>query len=243
MGAHFPCRFQVNRQIAEPCLPDGHRAIAQPAAIRIATPSDRLFVDALQKRHAGAVGFLPGPAIENLIGSGDIRIAEENDDPAGYILSRHHLRWQPAMRSITQACVAMDAQRRHHGLALLEVIASEARASGLLAIQANCAVGLDANEFWSAAGFIPICHMTPENCRGREIICWRKPLTSVVPIWFAMPPKYAGHRAAKPQSIRDHFRSMDATNFARRHLAAKTDKEATNSSSSSATRSSSGDAD
>ena len=88
-----------------------------------------------------------------------MRIAEENDDAAGYILSRPKLRWQPAMRSITQAAVAMDAQRRHHGLALLARIEQESRSAGLLAIQACCAVGLDSNDFWRAAGFLPIVHM------------------------------------------------------------------------------------
>jgi hypothetical protein len=89
----------------------------------------------------------------------------------------------------------MDAQRRHHGLAMLKEIEAEAVADGLLAIQACCAVGLESNDFWRAAGFLPICHLTPDTKAGREIICWRKPLTRNVPIWFAMLPEKSGHRA------------------------------------------------
>lgn len=184
--------------------------LLQPDTIRVAAPGDLGFVDHLQKKFANAVGFLPRVAIENLLAAGHIRLAMENDDGAGYILSRPKLRWQPKLRSITQACVAMDAQRRHHGLALLTRIEDESRSAGILAIQACCAVGLDSNEFWHAAGFLPIVHMTPANVRGREIICWRKPLTNVIPAWFAMPPQLAGHRAKRPTFDRNPNRSTDA---------------------------------
>ena len=193
----------------------------QPTLVRTATLADLRFIDDLQKKLANCVGFLPKVAIENLTTAGHMRLAMENDDPAGYILSRPHLKWRPEMRSITQACVAMDAQRRHHGLALLQQIEAEARSAGLLAIQACCAVGLDSNDFWRAAGFLPIVHLTPANVRGREIICWRKPLTSVVPIWFAHAPKYAGYTGAKTKSERNQLRSTDAISIAQRFITAK----------------------
>jgi N-acetylglutamate synthase-like GNAT family acetyltransferase len=186
--------------------------------VRVATESDIRFVDHLQKKFANCVGFLPKIAIENIIAQGSMRIAMENDDAAGYILSRPNLKWQPLMRSITQACVAMDAQRRHHGLALLQQIEAESRAAGLVAIQACCAVGLESNSFWHAAGFRPVVHMTPENVRGREIICWRKPLGSVVPSWFTALPRRAGYIGRRPQSTRDTHRSMDAITTARQFI-------------------------
>lgn len=218
--AHMPLfppqhRYVRSRsQEPEPCEPTMQGL--ESTLVRTATASDLRFVDHLQKKFANCVGFLPKIAIENLIDQGHMRIALENEDAAGYILSRSRLKWQPRMRSITQACVAMDAQRRHHGLALLRQVENEARATGLLAIQACCAVGLESNSFWHAAGFIPIVHMTPQNVRGREIICWRKPLASVMPLWFAMPPKYAGYTGAKPNSTRNPNRSTDALSTARR---------------------------
>lgn len=185
------------------------------AIVRTASTADLKFVDALQKKFGGCVGFLPKIAIETLIDQGSVKIAMENGDGAGYILSRPRLRWCPSMRSIAQACVAMDAQRRHHGLALLRQIESESVSAGLTAIQACCAVGLDSNEFWRQAGFFPIAHMTPDNVRGREIICWRKPLTAKVPAWFTELPKFAGHRARRPSSNRNLNRSTDAITLAR----------------------------
>jgi hypothetical protein len=53
-----------------------------------------------------------------------------------------------------------------------------------------------------AAGFKPIAHLTPTNVRGRDVICWRKPLTKRIPPWFISLPDRAGHRAARPVSIR-----------------------------------------
>ena len=190
----------------------------EPATLRIATGADTTYVDSLQKRFAAAVGFLPKIAIQNYIDAGCVHLAVENDDPAGYILSKRRLVWQPQLRSITQACVAMDAQRRHHGLALLEKISAEARADGVVALQACCAVGLESNEFWAAAGFRPIVHMTPSNVRGREVICWRKPLVKKLPLWFAFPPARAGWRAATPKSVRDTQRDAAALAEARRYI-------------------------
>lgn len=192
--------------------------IPQPGQIRTATAADLKFVDHLQKKFANCVGFLPRVAIQTIIEQGHIRLAMENDDGAGYILSRPRLGWQPLMRSITQTCVAMDARRRHHGLALLQQIEAEARASGILAIQACCAVGLESNDFWQAAGFVPVVHMTPANVRGREIICWRKALTPRVPTWFAMPPRLAGARAKRPTLTRNANRSTDALLDAQRFI-------------------------
>lgn len=196
--------------------------LPESTQVRTATAADSLFVDSLQKKFAGCVGFLPKIAIENLLDQGHLRLATENDEPAGYIISRPKLRWQPKLRSIAQACVAMDAQRRHHGIALLDTIAAEARACGMLAIQACCAVGLESNSFWQAAGFMPVVHMRPDNVRGREIICWRKPLTNNLPIWFAMPPKFAGYRARRPILSRDPNRSTDAISNARLFINART---------------------
>ena len=192
--------------------------LPQPGQIRTATPDDLKFIDHLQKKFANCVGFLPRVALQNIIEQGHIRLAMENDDGAGYILSRPRLQWQPLMRSITQTCVAMDAQRRHHGLALLRTLEAESRQAGLLAIQACCAVGLESNDFWQAAGFLPVVHMTPANVRGREIICWRKPLTHRLPPWFAMPPRLAGARAKRPNLTRNPNRSTDAISDAGRFI-------------------------
>ena len=201
-------RESVGRLLAFHRPPHGRSQVLDPLAppradqIRIATSDDLKFCDHLQRKFADCVGFLPRLAFEKYLADGHVNLALENDDAAGYILSKPQLQWQPLMRPIYQACIAMDAQRRHHGLALLQSIATQAKADGKLALQANCASGLEANEFWRAAGFKPIMIMTPENVRGREVICWRLPLQRSLPFWFAQPPARAGHLARKPKSIR-----------------------------------------
>lgn len=197
-----------------------HVTSAKDAArgLRKGTPADLKFVDKLQRKFGHSVGFLCRAALEYNLEHGHVDIAMENGEPAGYLLGRPRLGWQPLMRPIYQACVAMDAQRRHHGLALLLKIEGEARAAHAVALQANCAIGVEANEFWKCAGFKPICHMTPRTMRGRQIICWRKPLIRNLPPWFMLPPARSGHMARKPVMARESVRKPKAQQFAERFI-------------------------
>lgn len=161
-------------------------------------------------------------ALEFNLENAHVDVIEENGEPAGYLLGRPGLGWQPLCRPIFQAAVAMDAQRRHNGLALLGKIETEARAAGSICLQANCAIGVEANEFWHAAGFKPIVHLTPHTARAREIICWRKPLVNRLPLWFIQPPARSGHMARKPRSVRNSDRDQHALDFALRYVSART---------------------
>lgn len=187
--------------------------------LRKGKPADLAFVDKLQRKFGHSVGFLCKAALAYNLEHDHVDIAVENGEPAGYLLGRPRLGWCPLMRPIYQACVAMDAQRRHHGLALLLKTEGEARASFCVALQANCAVGVEANEFWKCAGFKPICHMTPKTMRGRHIICWRKPLVRSLPPWFMLPPARSGHMARRPVMEREAVRKPKAQKFAERFIA------------------------
>lgn len=214
-------------QPAEPPLeptPQGfHVAEPSPPPRRLvkATSGDLKFIDSLQRKFARSLGFLPLAAIEQHVQLGNVTLTNENGDEAGYLLVRPVLAWRPEMASIVQAAVCMDAQRRHHGLALLLQVECEARARGQIALQANCAIGVEANDFWKAAGFKPIAHMTPATKSGRHVICWRKPLTRALPAWFAELPARAGHRAATASSTREQHRTRKAQAFAERFVAGK----------------------
>jgi N-acetylglutamate synthase-like GNAT family acetyltransferase len=159
--------------------------------------------------------------LEVNLAKGNVTLTRENGDAAGYLLVRPVLSWQPGLCSIIQAAVCMDAQRRHHGLALLLQIESEARARGQVALQANCAIGVEANEFWQAAGFKPIAHLTPPTKSGRHIICWRRPLKRSLPSWFTALPSRAGHRSRNAVSEREVGRSAKSQTFAERYVAPK----------------------
>lgn len=160
-------------------------------------------------------------ALEEYTRRGRVVLATENDDAAGYILANARLRWRPELRPIFQAAVAMDAQRRHIGLSLLRSIENDARAAGQIGLQANCRVGVEANEFWHAAGFIPIAHLTPDTCRKRDVICWRKLLVPRAPLWFIELPKRAGFRAAAVVSTRHQDRRSADVEFAKRFITSR----------------------
>jgi len=169
-----------------------------PTTILTATAADIRYIDALQKKHSLQLGFLPRPAIEWYADAGCIRLATDNADPVGYVLSRPLLKWCPLIRPIIQAAVQMDARNREHGTNLVQSVVDAAQAAGQLAVQASCVEGNDANEFWRALGFIAIGRRAPLNQRKREIIVWRKILTrGKFPAILAEMPHRSGWKAAK----------------------------------------------
>jgi N-acetylglutamate synthase-like GNAT family acetyltransferase len=193
----------------------------QVGVLSRATLSDLSFIDSLQKKFGRSLGFLPTAALEVNLEAGNVDLCLENGEPAGYLLCRPRLAWQPLLGSIVQAAVAMDAQRRHHGLALLLQVEERAIKAGQIALQANCAVGVEANEFWATSGFKPIAHLTPATKSGREIICWRKPLTRKLPAWFLDLPKAAGGRGLRVNSTRNLNRASKDLDFAAKFASGK----------------------
>lgn len=168
--------------------------LARPPLIRRARPQDAKFLSHLQKTFSNELGFLPTAALQWYIEQQRVGVVLENGDPAGYVLGRPAYKYQPDMRPITQTAVAMDAQRRHLGLALIARVCQHAVDARQLAVQAICAGDLIANEFWYSAGFESVALLTPGNARRRTLIVWRKQLTHVRPTWFTEPPPTAGVR-------------------------------------------------
>lgn len=165
--------------------------------IRRATPADQHFIEHLARVHTNALGFIPRVGLEAYIERGHVELATENGQPAGYLLGRPSFRWQPLMCPITQAAICYDAQRRHHGLSLVDERAAAALSRRQLALQAICREGLDANTFWKEAGFEEIGRLHPWTARNRDLIVWRKLLTHTRPAWFDFMPPVAGHKARR----------------------------------------------
>jgi hypothetical protein len=115
-----------------------------------ATAADLSYVVGLQKQNHAALGFIPRVALAEKIALGRIWLARENDEPAGYL---HHGSLAAAEVRIFQAAIQFDARRRHHGLALVASLVHRAQASGARAVSLRCLDFLDANDFWTAAGF------------------------------------------------------------------------------------------
>jgi hypothetical protein len=125
---------------------------ADPAtgAVVRATPADLAYVVALQKRNHEALGFIPRAALSEKIDRGHLWLARENGEPAGYL---HHGSLAVPEVRVFQAAVQYDARRRHHGLALVADFVARAKAAGARAASLRCLDFLDANDFWTAAGF------------------------------------------------------------------------------------------
>src|SRR2546425_13304650 len=94
--------------------------------IRTATADDIKFILHVEAMHPNCLGFIPRAGLEVYLDRRLVKLAFENGDACGYLLGNEALRWNIAIRPITQAAIAFDAQRRHHGLAL--VAATEASA-------------------------------------------------------------------------------------------------------------------
>lgn len=170
-----------------------------PAPDRLITgrPDHKRMVMDLQKKFSNQLGFLPGVAIEFYLAEQLTGIALENGEPCGYVLGRPSMRYNRLIRPITQAAVYMDAQRRHHGLALVAAVCRRAADAGQLVVQARCAMDIDAVDFWASAGFEDVAVEDVGNQRGRKIVTFRRCLTEQVPEWFLTPPPYGGYKARK----------------------------------------------
>lgn len=79
--------------------------------------------------------------------AGHVLLIEENEEPAGYLLGLPGMRSARYVRPITQAAVALDLQRSHCGLSLVEAVCGLARDNRSNVVQAWCREELAANLF------------------------------------------------------------------------------------------------
>jgi hypothetical protein len=173
-------------------------AVRQPTTttIRTATTADSLFVRSLQKRFSNQLGFLPNAAVDECIDGGCVRLATENDDPCGYVLSRRRLKCAPHVAPIVQAAVCLDARRRHHGLTLIESVCQDAWVDGKTIVQCWCRADLDAVDFWDAAGFDLVAERDPRSARGKPLLLFRRALPGCDPASLSVLPRRSGWKAS-----------------------------------------------
>jgi hypothetical protein len=136
-------------------------------------PDMMQYVDALQKKFNAMIAFIPKAGIEKGIANRQILIAIVNGWPAGYLF---HGAFRPDM-VITQCAIEFDLQRQTYGLSLVQALMQEAAARGVRSMKARCGSDLDANRFWSAAGFVCIAHLHGASTRGRVLNVWEARIT------------------------------------------------------------------
>lgn len=117
------------------------------------TPQDRRvlgdFAEALRKREARCLGFIPACAYPDALARGRMLAITDEGEPVGFQLwarRRQVLRFH-------QTCILPDFRRRLYAARQLACTASEPDAKGATLLACRVAANLDANHFWQACGF------------------------------------------------------------------------------------------
>ncbi len=148
------------------------------------------YIDKLQHENADDLAFYPLETLRKAYEAGQVILAVENDEPAGYL-------WHGPIRGgsdarIYQACVDYSARRRHLGFAAVARLMDLSRAKSATAVRLRCASSSDSNEFWQAIGFECIAVQPGGIKRARDINVWRAELQ---PGMFALPSTDPSTRA------------------------------------------------
>lgn len=178
--------------------------MANLLARRVALMRDARYVRHLQKVFNEQLGFLSDGAVIERIRQGNVSLALENGEPAGYLLGATEISAAKHIRPVFQAAVQMDAQRRHHGLALLNDLTTAAISHKQTIIQCFCRQNLEANDFWRAAGFVPVALRDVNAARQQPCILWRKPLARMTAETLLWMPPNARNQTGGGRSVRAH---------------------------------------
>jgi len=146
---------------------------------RAATTRDLPFLLSLARKYSNEIGFIPATAVEKYIENGWVQMATENDADAGYVLARPPSRREPHIARIIQTAVSFDAQRRAHGMELVERVAQTAVVAGATILQACVRRDIEANAFFLAAGFTAVAMRSAPTARAQAHVIWRRPLVTV----------------------------------------------------------------
>ena len=152
--------------------------ILHPTTVRPARLVDLPYIEHLRLRFTRELGFIPKIALENRIAGrrgGIVSLAMENGDPCGFLhtgsLRREECR-------IFQAAIQYDAQRRHHGEALVGAFVRTARVAGVKLVTLRCLSDLESNDFWQSMGFVEAGRerVGGQKNRGAQLIVWARRL-------------------------------------------------------------------
>jgi N-acetylglutamate synthase-like GNAT family acetyltransferase len=156
--------------------------------ITTASVKELSYIIDLAKKFSEQLGFLPRAAVLEYLEAGRVLLARENSEPAGFIISRNRLRSEKWCRPLTQVAVSFDAQRRHHGEALIAALKTQARQDMLEGLQCWVAEDLEAVQFFRSQGFVHVQTREPGNKRNRRLLLMRLNLNVTPnPRFFSMP--------------------------------------------------------
>ena len=147
---------------------------ALPITVRPATTADLPFIDALQKKHSKAVGWMPTQQLEGKIAAQQMLIAANAaNESLGYLIGQDRYFKRDDVGIIYAINIVPAAQRSLVAATLLKA-QFERSAYGCRLYCCWCAQDLAANRFWEALGFVPIAFRTGSAKKSRVHIFWQK---------------------------------------------------------------------
>ena len=136
------------------------------------------FAVALHRRHSEELGFIPRSRMADYAASGQLLLASEGGDAAGYlILGRSN-----GTGRIFQACIEPELRLLGIGRELVERSESMARQDGATALRLRCRDGLAALAFWSALGFEKVATVPGGLKRKRSINVLERPVSESIQV-------------------------------------------------------------
>lgn len=147
-----------------------HQAIAAGVTIRPAQADDLDTIKALADAERAALGFVRRPALAEAITHGEMLAAERAGEVVGFVDFHRRRDGQVTLYHIA---VAPAARRQNVGRAMLDELATVARASHAGRILLKCPVDLLANAFYQHYGF-----RLEETLNGRKraLNVWALPI-------------------------------------------------------------------
>jgi len=129
------------------------------------------YIDALQKKNAEALSFYPMAVFEREADKGRLFLGLLNGEPCGYLYAGAQTDKDVKLH---QVCIQYDARRRLYGAMIAAVMEQYATDGNATSVTLRCGFDLEANDFWSALGYVCIAHQIGGVRRMRTINVWRK---------------------------------------------------------------------
>lgn len=126
------------------------------------------YMNDLAKREAEALGFIPNSVYPQAILRNQVKFSEENGQLCGFMLHgppRNEVR-------VYQTAIEFDLRRLDHGTCCVHRLIREALEEDQEKIILHCAIDLQANRFWRAAGFVLRGTRHAAHATRRELNRW-----------------------------------------------------------------------
>lgn len=143
--------------------------------IRIATPADLAFIEALQRKHGNNTGFVPRTAIRDHLRRHSYHLLSLDGQPTGYAMQAGGIR--KPLRLI-QVALSEDAWRHGLGTILIQLALSRAEKTLKTGMTATVRDGLPMNQVVTATGATRVSIDTTPTARRKARINYR---------WFRTP--------------------------------------------------------